>query len=68
MIDIMQNKVLGPAVLKGSRRTIATQLNQKFGHLPEWAAEQLEKAGEAELDRLSLRLLTDATLEDVFRG
>ncbi|MBL8233710.1 MAG: hypothetical protein JNL98_34755 [Bryobacterales bacterium] len=68
MIDIMANRVLGPAVLKGSRRTIATLLDQKFGPLPEWAVEQLEQAGEAQLDRLTLRLLTAATLEDVFRG
>ncbi|MBL8233709.1 MAG: DUF4351 domain-containing protein [Bryobacterales bacterium] len=67
MINIMENKVLGPAVLKGERRMLARQLVQKFGRLPEWAAEQLEQAGEAELERLGSNLLTAATLEDVFR-
>src|ERR1700685_3759796 len=34
MIDIMENKVLGPAILKGEATMLASQLEEKFGALP----------------------------------
>jgi hypothetical protein len=53
MIDIMENKVLGPAILKGMLKgkvaILTRQLETRFGTVPEWVAEKLGSAQEAEL-------------------
>ncbi len=38
----------------------------RFGRLPEWAVERLNRAGVDNLDRWSSRLLEAERLEDVF--
>jgi hypothetical protein len=68
MIDIMENKVLGPAILKGEATILATQLEERFGTLPEWVSQKLGSAKEAELLAWAKRILSARTLDDVFNG
>jgi hypothetical protein len=67
MIDIMENKVLGPAILKGEATMLARLLEKRFGELPEWATERLASAKEAELMAWGERVLSVQTLNDVFK-
>jgi len=67
MIDIMENEVLGPAILKGEATLLASQLEERFGALPDWVAEKLGSAKEAELISWGKRVLFAQTLNDVFK-
>ncbi len=72
MIDIMENRVLGPAVLRGvhqGQTTLLTvQLKQRFGNkLPDWVPDKLEGASERQLLAWSKRVLTAKTLDAVFK-
>ena len=66
MIDLMENKVIGPAILLGERRgehrgkvkVLLTLLKQRFGQLPADTAELLEQASERKLLSMSKRILT----------
>ena len=68
MIDIMENKVLGPAILKGEAKMLASQLEKRFGTLPDWVTEKLESAKEPDLMAWGERVLSAQTLNDVFKG
>jgi len=67
MIDIMENKVLGPAILKGEGTVVASLLEERFGTLPEWVFEKIANAKEAELLTWAKRVLSASTVNDVFR-
>ena len=72
MIDIMENKVLGPAVLRGvhqGQTTVLTVLlKQRFGNkLPAWVPDKLEGASARQLLAWSNRVLTAKTLDAVFK-
>jgi len=45
---------------------LLTQLEHRFGPLPEWARELLQKATPVLLDDWAVRLLDASRLEDVF--
>jgi hypothetical protein len=80
MIDVMENKVLGPLMQKrweegqregrqqgreqGRKQVLVDQLNQKFGELPEWASKMLGSASAEDVDRWLRRILKSATLEE----
>ena len=72
MIDLMENKVVGPMLLQaeqhgrneGTRGVLLEQLTEKFGPLPEWAAERLRSASEDELHLWAKRVLHSASLAD----
>lgn len=66
MIDIMENKVLGPAILKGEATMLARLLEKRFGELPEWITEKLANAKEAELIVWGERLMSGQTLVEIF--
>jgi hypothetical protein len=68
MIDIMENKVLGPAILKGEATIVARLLEKRFGTLPEWVSEKLGSAKEAELLTWADRVLSARTLNDIFKA
>jgi hypothetical protein len=68
MIDIMENKVLGPAILQGEATILAAQLEERFGTLPVWVAEKLGNAKEADLMLWAKRVLSVQTLADVFKS
>ncbi len=53
---------------KGEAKMLRRQLERRFGSLPEWAREELEKANLAALEAMGLRLLDATRLQDVFNG
>ena len=79
MIDLMENKVLGPLFLKqielgrsegrqeGRQGLLQEQLTEKFGPLPPWAAQRLQAATAEDLHTWAKRVLHGATLEDTLR-
>ena len=83
MINIIENKVLGPLILKqielgeqrgrsegmqvGMRDLLHELLTEKFGPLPAWAAQRLQAATAEDLHAWAKRVLHGATLEDTLR-
>ena len=75
MIDLMENKVIGPAILqegqrgehRGKVKVLLTLLKQRFGQLPAETAELLEQASERKLLSMSKRILTAKSLDAVLR-
>jgi hypothetical protein len=66
MIDIMENKILGPAILKGEVAMLVRLLKKRFGAVPDWVTEKLASAQEAELMEWCDRALDAQTLGEVF--
>jgi hypothetical protein len=79
MINLMENKVLGPLILKqfeegrsegrqeGRQGLLQDLLTEKFGNLPAWAAQRLHGASAEELNVWAKRILHSTTLEDTLR-
>jgi hypothetical protein len=67
MIDIMENEVLGPAILKGEATMLAAQLEAVFGTLPDWVSEKLGNANEAQLIAWGKRVRSAQNLGDLFK-
>jgi predicted transposase YdaD len=77
VVDLMENKVFqaryerglaeGEAKGKaeGELKVLQAQMNKRFGELPRWAQERLERATTEQLETWSLKLLDAATLEEV---
>ena len=68
MIDLMENKVIGPEILRREAMIVTGLLEKRFGKLPEWVAEKLGSAKEDELIAWSLQVLSAPTLNDVFKA
>lgn len=74
IIDIRQNKVLGPMVAKfveeavgqADRKTLRRQLAKRFGAIPPSFDKRIESGTEADLERWLVRILDAPTLEAVF--
>ncbi len=72
MIDLMENKILGPAIRQGMEQGRATErrellqgiLEDRFGQLPNWAEAKLAAATPETLKAWSHRLRADS-LEDL---
>jgi hypothetical protein len=68
--DIMDHKVIGPAIRQGRQEgelaILRLQLVKRFGTLPNWAGERLAKLSTAELEELSLRLFDAKSLDEFF--
>ena len=83
MIDLMENKVLGPLFLKqielgeqrgrsegrseGMHDMLHELLTEKFGPLPLWAAQRLQAATAEDLHAWARRVLHSSTIEDTLR-
>ena len=65
MIDIMENKVLGPAILKGEAKMLK-QLEERFGPLQAETAVTIDGASQDEMLLWGKRLLKAASLAEVF--
>lgn len=52
---------------QGRMQLLRTQLEHRFGKLPEWTSERLGKASPGQLDGWAVRLLDATRVEDVFR-
>ncbi len=79
MIDVMENKIPGPAILKGleqgrqegrhegKKGLLHDQLSSKFGSLPDWAEKRLTSASDTDIDKWARRILVSDSLEDTLR-
>ncbi|MFN0103942.1 MAG: DUF4351 domain-containing protein [Bryobacteraceae bacterium] len=79
MIDVMENKVLGPLIRQqfeqgeqkgrqeGRQDLLQEQLTEKFGSLPVWVLERLQSASTEDLHTWAKRILGSTTLEDTLR-
>ena len=79
MIDIAENKVLGPVYLQGREEgreegllqgqldLLRLQIERKFGTLPEWVEQKLSQSSTQEIEAVGVRVLDATTLEDLFR-
>ena len=79
MIDLMENKVVGPLILEAERKgrsegmqvgmydLLLEQLTEKFGAMPEWALERLQAASAEELHTWAKRILRCTTLDETLR-
>ncbi len=65
-IGIAKGRVEGH--VEGKSSLLEKQLEYRFGVLPEWAAEQLVRAKEEELEAWAKAIFTAPTLEAVFRN
>ena len=71
--DIMDNKVLGPAIRQGiaqgieqgSREVLHALLRKRFGALPEWAERTVATCTSDQALELALRTLDAPTIEKV---
>ena len=78
MIDLMENKILGPAIRQGleqGRREGRTEgmatvlrkrLAKRFGLIPSWAESKIATASPELLELWSLRLDENPSLENLF--
>ncbi len=67
MIDIMENKVFGPAILKAEATMLSRLLERRFGKLPEWVAERVETAKEDAILAWFDRAVSAPTVDEVFK-
>lgn len=77
MIDLMENKVLGPAIrqgmelgraegrVEGMREILSEQLADRFGKIPAWAEAKLAAASHETLKAWSLRVHRAESLDDL---
>ena len=79
MIDLMENKVVGPMLLQAEERGLSKGrhegmqglllelLTEKFGALPEWASDKLHSATGEELHAWAKRVVHSTSLADTLR-
>jgi hypothetical protein len=76
MIDVMENKILGPAILKGleqgrqegRQNLFRDLLTSKFGPLPEWASSRIASGSDTDFERWTKRILQSDSLEDTLNN
>lgn len=66
MIDIMENKVLGPAVLRGEATVLKILLEECFGPLPADIVDRVDRASQDEMLRWTRRAPKVRSLDEVF--
>ena len=77
-IDLSENKVLGPAYLRGREQgreegrhgllaVLRDQIAQRFGSLPEPVDQKLSESSSEELETIGRRVLKATSFEDLFR-
>ena len=66
MIDIMENKVLGPAIRMGEAKMLKMQLEERFGPLPGETVLTIDGASQDEMLLWGKRILRAASLAEVF--
>jgi hypothetical protein len=72
--DIMDHDVIGPAIRQGIQEgrqqegvaILRRLLGKRFGEIPSWAEERLNKLSVDDIEDLSVRLLDAAKLSDLF--
>jgi hypothetical protein len=64
-IDLLENKVLGPAFRRGELTILRRLIEKRFGAIPSWAEERLTSRSQSELEELSERILDAPSMEDL---
>jgi hypothetical protein len=64
--ELKENLIFRSYYNDGQAALLQTQLQTKFGALPEWVLVRLKSAKTKELEKFGVRLLNAARLEDVF--
>ena len=67
ILNILDNKVLGPAYMRGELAVLRRQIAARFGAVPDWVEERLAQCSAPELEDLGVRLLKAETLEEVMQ-
>ena len=65
--SILDHEVLGREYKKGELNLLRHQVEKRFGAIPPWAEERLEKLSVTELETIGLRLLDAKSLEELLR-
>jgi hypothetical protein len=77
MINVLENKILGPAIrqglamgeargeAKGMWRLLERQMERRFGPMPGWALDKLHSASPEVIEGWSDRLADAKTLEEI---
>ena len=77
MIDLLENKVLGPAIrqgleqgrvegrMEGMAHLLESLLRKRFGPLPSWAKSRIQSASVQTIEAWSLRLDEVASLDQL---
>ncbi len=63
---VAQQKGIELGIGQGQARLLTSQLEQRFGPLPEPPAKRIQSATPEQLENWGLRLLDAASLDDVF--
>lgn len=64
--DILENRVLGREFKRGELSLLRRQIEERFGPIPQWAADRLVERSAAELEELGVRVLKARTIEELF--
>src|SRR5215831_11899269 len=69
--DILDHEVIGPEIKKGIQmgelKVLRRQIKKRFGSVPNWAEERLEKLSAKELEELSVRVLDAKGIETLLK-
>ncbi len=73
--DIMDHKVLGREFKRGLQegrqegeiRIVRRQIEKRFGPIPDWAEDRLQKLSEAEIESVGDRILDAPSVEDLLK-
>jgi hypothetical protein len=73
--DILDHEVIGPEIRKGFQKGIEMGelkivrrlIRKRFGSVPNWAEERLEKLSPKELEELSVRVLDAKSIETLLK-
>lgn len=78
-VNLEESPIIGPLIQRGReqgrqegrqeglRQALVTQLEEKFGAVPDSARELLKKASDADLKRWTIRILQSHSVEDTLR-
>jgi hypothetical protein len=64
--DILENRVLGREFKRGELSLLRRLIEERFGPIPQWAADRLVERSAAELEELGVRVLKARTIEELF--
>jgi len=64
--DILENRVLGREFQRGELSLLRRLIEERFGPIPQWAADRLVERSAAELEELGVRVLKASTIEELF--
>ncbi len=75
IVDVMQNKILGPEIRKalkqgreeGQLTLLTRMIEARFGPLPHWAKRRLSAMPAAEFEQLGLSMMNASSLKELLK-